>query len=160
MSQSNPHPVLALNMIKISQFILTTDTTGFFFNTARSFPGTKTHRTFPVGMYTAWKTFVFKSNKVHWNVFVAENLLERKSWLFRIIAWHRTGKQPLPESMRPSLLTHIWASPGPVLITVILRIHSLCISTHLTLVPHICAKESGSIGSDNGLAPYRPYRLY
>ena len=54
MSQSAPHCVLALNMIKISsQFRLTTDSLRGFLNPARSLPGTKTHRTFPAGLYTA-----------------------------------------------------------------------------------------------------------
>ena len=58
LNQSSSCCVLALNMIKISsQFRLTTDILSFFFfNLARSFPGTKTHRTFLAGLYTAWAT--------------------------------------------------------------------------------------------------------
>ena len=84
MNQSAPCCVVALNMINISsQFRLTTDSLRGFLNPAGGFPGTKTYRTFPAGLFTAWWLMTKEKSKI--NLVLSRDQSKcKKFWVYGI----------------------------------------------------------------------------
>ena len=98
-------------MIKISsQFRLATDGLRFFSKPARSFPGTKTHRTFLVGLYTSW------SMAALWRITYRNDLNTRPRFNIKMSSY-RYRKYPCGDKMvlRSSYLQNGFSYTGKMI---------------------------------------------